>query len=100
MAREISNDRYGIFGRLSRSALWATAIFLAAGPLASAEDQSVPIAPERIAGAVKLGMPLAEKAASNYPEHRKCFSCHHQTLPMLSMVSARHAGNQVDEKVF
>ncbi len=47
---------------------------------------------ERIAAAAKRGLPLVEKAAENYPTHRKCFSCHHQTLPMLTIICARQAG--------
>jgi N-acyl-D-aspartate/D-glutamate deacylase len=35
---------------------------------------------------------LAEKAAANYPNNRACFSCHHQTLPMLAMAAAGTAG--------
>src|SRR5262245_24088373 len=51
---------------------------------------------QRITAALERGLPLVEKAAARYPEHRKCFSCHHQTLPMLAIVSARHAGMTVD----
>src|SRR4051794_29351950 len=43
--------------------------------------------------AVRAGLALAEKAAANYPNHRECFSCHHQTLPMLAMVAAPGAGD-------
>lgn len=45
--------------------------------------------PNRIASAVSRALPLVEKAAANYPTHRDCFACHHQTLPMLAMVSVR-----------
>ncbi len=34
------------------------------------------------------GLALVQGAASRYPTFRKCFSCHHQTLPMLAMVAA------------
>lgn len=47
---------------------------------------------EQILAAVARGLPIIEKAAANYPNHRKCFSCHHQTLPMLAIVAARGAG--------
>jgi N-acyl-D-amino-acid deacylase len=39
--------------------------------------------------AVEAGLTLVQRAAANYPEHRDCFSCHHQTLPMLAMSAAR-----------
>jgi N-acyl-D-aspartate/D-glutamate deacylase len=52
---------------------------------------------EAIAEAVTRGLALAEKAAANYPTHRTCFSCHHQTLPVQAMVSARDYGMDVNE---
>jgi len=38
---------------------------------------------EKLTDAVTRGVRLLEKAAKNYPEHRDCFACHHQTLPLL-----------------
>src|SRR5262245_39251919 len=49
------------------------------------------------AHALVRGLPLVQKAAENYPKHRNCFSCHHQTLPMLAMVTARKHGLAIDE---
>jgi hypothetical protein len=49
--------------------------------------------------ALRLGLPLIQQAAANYPTHRKCFSCHHQTLPMLVMVAARESGLEIDQKL-
>ena len=46
--------------------------------------------------AVGRGLVLVRTAAENYPNHRDCFSCHHQTLPMLAMVAARAHGVEVD----
>jgi hypothetical protein len=31
------------------------------------------------------GLEILKKGAANYPKHRECFSCHHQTLPMFAM---------------
>jgi N-acyl-D-aspartate/D-glutamate deacylase len=45
------------------------------------------------------GLKLVQGAASRYPEHRDCFSCHHQTLPMLAMVSAREHGGTIDDEL-
>ena len=61
---------------------------------ASAEDLA-PLQKE-IHEAVEKGLALVQKAALNYPKHRDCFSCHHQTLPMLAMVRARDKGLKVD----
>lgn len=52
---------------------------------------------EKVATAVARGLPLVQKAAENYPTHRNCFSCHHQTLPMLAMTSARQAKLVIDD---
>jgi N-acyl-D-amino-acid deacylase len=68
-------------------ALAVVSIVLLAPSLLVAEE---PLG-SRIATAVKRGLPLVEKAAENYPTHRKCFSCHHQTLPMLAVISAGQA---------
>ena len=54
----------------------------------------------KIQNAVQSGLRILRKGAQNYPEHRDCFSCHHQTLPLLAMTSARLAGLEVDEKLF
>lgn len=51
---------------------------------------------EAVRNAVGRGLSLVQRAASNYPHHRTCFSCHHQTLPMLAMVKAREHGVAVD----
>lgn len=51
---------------------------------------------DQLIAAVEKGLPLVEQAAARYPEHRKCFSCHHQTLPMLAVVAARHSGVAAD----
>jgi N-acyl-D-amino-acid deacylase len=47
--------------------------------------------------AVIAGLGVVQKALKSYPEHRDCFSCHHQTLPMLAMVACRDAGHEIDE---
>jgi len=50
-----------------------------------------------IAKSVARGLAMVQKATSNYPKHRDCFSCHHQTLPMLAMVTARQHGIKIDD---
>jgi len=73
---------------------------------AMAEEPGVPTAlgqkrdlETQIAAALTRGLPIVEKAARNYPEHRNCFSCHHQTLPMLAMVAGRDRKLKVDVKL-
>ena len=52
---------------------------------------------DEIAKSVARGLAIVQKSAANYPRHRDCFSCHHQTLPMLAMVTARQQGITIDE---
>jgi N-acyl-D-amino-acid deacylase len=51
-----------------------------------------------ISGALNRALPVIQQAAANYPTHRHCFSCHHQTLPMLALVTAKKNHRPIDEK--
>lgn len=58
------------------------------------------VAPQRSAkDAVVLGLKLLDRSARDYPKHRKCFACHHQTFPLLASIEARAAEITVDEKL-
>ena len=57
---------------------------LVSSPIARAGDD--PVAADQLRRAAERGLAVVQKAARNYPRHRKCFSCHHQTLPMQAMV--------------
>lgn len=46
---------------------------------------------------VARGLSRVVQAASDWPKHKTCFSCHHQTLPMLSFVEAQRAGHGMKE---
>jgi N-acyl-D-amino-acid deacylase len=52
-----------------------------------------------IKAAVVRGLAALEKAATKYPEHRRCFSCHHQSLPMLAHVVARAHGFSISDQL-
>ncbi len=54
---------------------------------------------EAIRSAVSSGLSIVQKAAKNYPKHRDCFSCHHQTLPMLAMDIAGRKGLAIDSEL-
>ena len=56
-----------------------------------------PVYGEPIEQAVENGLRIVQKAARNYPQHRQCFSCHHQTLPMHAMATALEHGFEVDQ---
>lgn len=38
--------------------------------------------------AVENGLRVLTRGAREYPEHRQCFACHHQTLPLLALTAA------------
>jgi N-acyl-D-aspartate/D-glutamate deacylase len=58
-----------------------------------------PLSRTEIEEAARRGLTLVQKAAASYPLHRTCFSCHHQTLPLQAMVTAREYGLTIDEEL-
>jgi len=66
---------------------------LAIPPILCADEPSK----ARVREAIEVGVKLVQNAARNYPDHRDCFSCHHQTLPMFAMDEARASGFTIDE---
>ncbi len=40
---------------------------------------------EKYIKASNKGLSLLVQSTANYPKHRQCFSCHHQTLPLFAM---------------
>jgi hypothetical protein len=51
-----------------------------------------------IEAAIGKSLVLLEKSSVTYPAHRTCFSCHHQSLPPLTLALARERGFTVDAK--
>ncbi len=47
--------------------------------------------------ATRRGLARVKQAASDWQTHKKCFSCHHQTLPMLAAVEAARGGFPLDK---
>ncbi|MFL5342434.1 MAG: prenyltransferase/squalene oxidase repeat-containing protein [Gemmataceae bacterium] len=68
------------------------AVLLFAGRVAWADEPDLDLA-------VRRGLSAVQSAAAIYPKHRKCFSCHHQTLPMLAVATARDRGLATDAKL-
>jgi len=81
-----------------------TFVFVVATAHAAAADSVTPVRAvkpqQRLRTAVTRGLQIVQKGARNYPSHRKCYSCHHQTLPLLAMKHARDVGVRIDEKLF
>jgi N-acyl-D-amino-acid deacylase len=78
--------------RIQQFGLLAIGALFVAIPALRAEDR-----PNQILSAVERGVAVVEKAGRNYPTHRKCFACHHQTLPLLALNEAQAAGKNIDD---
>ena len=50
-----------------------------------------------VASAIERGLAQVTRAGDNWRQHKTCFSCHHQTLPMLAMVEAARVGFPLDQ---
>ncbi len=51
-----------------------------------------PVESNEIESAMRRGLALLDKAGPSWRKYKSCFSCHHQTLPMLAMVETARAG--------
>lgn len=49
-----------------------------------------------IRASVDKALPMILKSVDKYPEHRDCFSCHHQAVPVLALTTARDRGFTID----
>ncbi len=49
-----------------------------------------------IRDSLQKGLKRVQAAAGNYPSYRDCFSCHHQTLPVMAMMASKQAGLEID----
>lgn len=74
----------------------AVAVLAFGSPTTGQAEDDSPIARQRIEEAAVRGLALVQKAAASYPSHRTCFSCHHQTLTMQTMVTAHEYGLAID----
>jgi lipoprotein NlpI len=71
--------------------LWL--VFIVAVQYGSAEESA------DFRQAIAKGLKNIQEAAEKYPKHRNCFSCHHQTLPLLALNTARARGFAVNGKL-
>jgi hypothetical protein len=53
--------------------------------------------PTQIRHAIERAIPLLLASAAEYPQHRDCFSCHHQAVPMVALTLARGRGFPVPD---
>lgn len=72
------------------------ALIILIGMIPAGQAFAQPADPVR--DAVAKNLTLLQKSAAEYTVHRKCFSCHHQALPVLAMVEAKARGFAIDAK--
>jgi N-acyl-D-amino-acid deacylase len=82
----------------SRRVVLAVIVTLAGASWVYAGEPS-PNGKDALRSAVARGLDVVTKAAQRYPENQSCFSCHHQTLPMLAAVAARSQGVEIEERL-
>ncbi len=56
--------------------------------------------PDGLESATRRGVARVKQAGTNWQSNKTCFSCHHQTLPMLAMHEAGRAGLLPDTEWF
>jgi N-acyl-D-aspartate/D-glutamate deacylase len=78
--------------------VWGPAVARGAAPAPAPAPPAAPLVGQsELRRAALGGLRIVEKAAREYPRHRSCFACHHQTLPLKAMVVARRVGLTIDE---
>jgi N-acyl-D-amino-acid deacylase len=80
-----------VFAAIAIACLFANARVL------RADEPPTDVRRKEVQVAVERAVAVVEKAARNYPAHRKCFACHHQTLPLLAIHEARQARIRTDD---
>lgn len=53
--------------------------------------------PGDLESATRRGLALVTRGASNWQKNKTCFSCHHQTLPMLAAIESAGVGLEMDK---
>jgi hypothetical protein len=66
------------------------------GPIATLLILTPALSAAPAKAAIEKGLRRIEQGAANYITKRKCFSCHHQALSMLSLTSAKRRGFKVE----
>lgn len=79
-----------VYSEVMRTALLTLGAILAACASAGA-DEAPALRP-----AIDKGLRRLEQGSANYIKNRKCFSCHHQAVTILSMTAAGKRGLTVD----
>ena len=54
--------------------------------------------PNDVESATRRGLARVKQAASDWQDNKTCFSCHHQTLPMLAALEGARVGFPLDKE--
>ncbi len=73
-------------------------IWISLGVCGWADDSLRGFENSQVRVAVQRAVPLIEKASSGSAEQRRCFTCHHQAIPVLALSKAQKLGFDVDSK--
>jgi N-acyl-D-amino-acid deacylase len=61
-------------------------------------DAAAPPGPDAIRDAIGRSLKRLETGSANYFTHRRCFSCHHQTMSVLPMLKAERRGFRINRE--
>src|SRR5262245_24000222 len=78
-----------------RRMVWISVLFTVTFGATVRADEVSPKA-EAVRAAVAKALPLLQRGAEGHMAARKCFACHHQTLPLLAITTAGERGFAVD----
>jgi len=75
-------------------------LFVAGGVIAAAEPEKTPtpVTPETIKASVDKSLKLIQSSSGESLKHRKCFTCHHQAIPILVCATAQTHGIRIDKQ--
>jgi hypothetical protein len=71
-------------------------LFLMGTVITPAGAEGTDPTPEAIRSAIGRAIPPILRSTEVYPEHRDCFSCHHQAVPALALSLARARGFAIE----
>jgi hypothetical protein len=77
-----------------KQALFTLPCLLLSLPVCSAADADTAIS---VHSATHRGLALITRGATNWQAHKTCFSCHHQTLPMLAVIESASVGFEMNK---
>jgi N-acyl-D-amino-acid deacylase len=80
--------------------IWVTAFGLHNLLQAAPQAEVAAVSASEIANAIEGGYAVIRKGVKSYPEHRDCFSCHHQALPLLAFSLDGRKDLQADSTEF